>query len=249
MRFHFALVVLSTLVAARPSTPRHQWPLGPWSETESSPAEDLYGALAGSTIEVVRTQATYFTRGAAFGPRVTQAEGLRGTLIPISAYYHEKHSIYACASNSSDRISRATTKAPPTDWIALVERGGDCSFVEKVRTAQGLGAIAVVVGDAPSPNWKDNPENSPEESDPGLAGKRLLTMFANGEASDIEVPSTFVTRVSCLIRSLERHAVLTNDLTAKFPRPETFDSRAQSRLRELRQTSQSRRHRNHHFAG
>jgi E3 ubiquitin-protein ligase RNF13 len=32
-------------------------------------------------------------------------------------------------------------------WAALVERGGDCSFVDKVRNMQASGARAVVVGD------------------------------------------------------------------------------------------------------
>ncbi|KDN37805.1 hypothetical protein K437DRAFT_276454 [Tilletiaria anomala UBC 951] len=184
----------------------------PWGGPEGAPAEDFYGAIAGSTIQVVRTQATYFTRPAVFGPRIEEPEGLRGILIPILTFYHgPKNPMYACPSNhTNDSDHKGTDDTtgiskhsdpdpkPPADWIALVERGGSCTFVEKVRTAQGLGAIAVVVGDAPSPEWSDNPSNSPEESDPGLSGKRLLTMYATGDTTDISIPSTFITRPSFL---------------------------------------------------
>ena len=200
----------STPVNARPASESSL--LKPWSHVQGSPAEDIYGALAGSTIEVVRTQATYFTRAAAFGARVQDEEGLRGMLIPISEYYHPRNrskettAMHACPEHGDDgenrpfRVQRRSDKSnetavPPSDWIALVERGGSCPFVEKVRTAQTLGAIAVVVGDAPMPGWQSRPDTFPEETDPGLSGKRLLTMFANGDSSDIRVPSTFITRV------------------------------------------------------
>lgn len=87
---------------------------------------------------------------------------------------------------------------PPKDWIALVERGGGCAFIAKVRVAQALGATAVVVGDAPSPGYEKGPGNDPgEDSDPGLSG-RLVTMFAPGDTRDIHIPSAFVTRPSYL---------------------------------------------------
>ena len=84
---------------------------------------------------------------------------------------------------------------PPKDWIALIERGGQCSFASKVRVAQALGAEAVVVGDAPSPEYDDGKDNPGEQSDPGLSG-RLVTMYAPGDTSDIKIPSTFITRPS-----------------------------------------------------
>jgi E3 ubiquitin-protein ligase RNF13/E3 ubiquitin-protein ligase RNF167 len=42
-------------------------------------------------------------------------------------------------------------------WIALVQRGGGCEFVKKVREAQRLGARAVVVGgeDPAITGWPD----------------------------------------------------------------------------------------------
>lgn len=46
-------------------------------------------------------------------------------------------------------------------WVALVERGGDCSFVAKVRNMQASGAAAVIVG--------DNQRNG------------LITMYARGK--------------------------------------------------------------------
>lgn len=89
-------------------------------------------------------------------------------------------------------MSAQSTK-PPKDWIALVERGGECAFVAKVRVAQALGATAVVVGDAPSQGFE---HGSPDgEVDPGFSG-RLVTMFAPGDSRDIHIPSTFITRPS-----------------------------------------------------
>lgn len=59
-------------------------------------------------------------------------------------------------------------------WIALVERGA-CSFSEKVRMMQRSGASGVFVGD--------------NEKESGL-----LTMFPSEDASDIVIPSAFVSQ-------------------------------------------------------
>ncbi|UZJ53125.1 hypothetical protein CBS101457_002445 [Exobasidium rhododendri] len=183
-------------------------------------------AWGGSTLEVVKTQATYLTRAAAFGPRITSDEGLKGHMLPISDFYHPINKSaafdsnigknYGCPfkggpgwndedfdddNNGIDRVSPSDliytdSKAKPgNDWIALVERGGQCSFVSKVRVAQALGAKAVVVGDAPNPDYEDGEHTPGEESDPGLSG-RLVTMYAPGVSSDIKIPSTFITRPS-----------------------------------------------------
>ncbi|KIS71344.1 uncharacterized protein UMAG_01244 [Mycosarcoma maydis] len=101
-------------------------------------------------------------------------------------------------THDSDDSFDASLK-PPQNWIALVERGGGCGFADKVRVAQELGAVAVVVGDAPSPDWHGGHSGDPnEEGDPGLSDKRLITMFSPGDTSDIRIPSTFVTRPSYL---------------------------------------------------
>lgn len=160
-----------------------------------------------------RTQATYVTRPAAFGPRIVADEGLHGSLLPISDFYRPPHGSASAACPYPDgpgwraddedaplvlqrggEVPEQPTLKPPHDWIALLERGGGCSFVSKVRVAQALGAKAVVVGDAPSPGWHRMP-GSEGEADPGLAG-RLLTMFAPGSTADVHVPSTFITRPS-----------------------------------------------------
>ncbi|SJX61328.1 uncharacterized protein SRS1_10321 [Sporisorium reilianum f. sp. reilianum] len=208
----------------------------------------------GSTLEVVRSQAIFLTRSAAFGPRVTDDAGLKGFLLPISDFYKvPKDAAFATTDASSEPIHACPYKGgpgsrrdvlqdryqdeddrrlysafgaqsspqapftwthdadggsedaakPPHNWIALVERGGGCGFADKVRVAQELGAVAVVVGDAPSPGWHGGRSGDPnEEGDPGLSGKRLITMFAPGDTSDVHIPSTFVTRPSYL--DLER---------------------------------------------
>ncbi|KLO08543.1 transferrin receptor ectodomain, apical domain-containing protein [Schizopora paradoxa] len=62
-------------------------------------------------------------------------------------------------------------------WIAIVQRG-TCSFVAKVREAQRFGAKAVVVG-GDNPDLTGNPNT-------------LLTMYSQGDASDVTIPSTFI---------------------------------------------------------
>ncbi|KAI8071726.1 hypothetical protein BC940DRAFT_293555 [Gongronella butleri] len=61
--------------------------------------------------------------------------------------------------------------APCGNWIAFVERG-NCSFIDKVRSMQQSGAIAVVVGDNYYNGW--------------------VTMYASEETSDVHIPSVFV---------------------------------------------------------
>ncbi len=208
----------------------------------------------GSTLEVVRSQAIFLTRSAAFGPRVTDDQGLKGFLLPITDFYKvPKDASFSTSDASGDAVHACPYKGgpgsrrdvimnryedgddrrlysafnkdspsqapftwthnpdntlndspkPPHNWIALVERGGGCGFADKVRVAQDLGAVAVVVGDAPNPNWHGGRSGDPnEEGDPGLSGKRLITMFAPGDTSDVRIPSTFVTRPSYL--DLER---------------------------------------------
>lgn len=197
-------------------------------------------AWGGSTLEVVKTQASYLTRPAAFGPRIIDEDGLRGSLLPISVFYEQKRQgsadedakpesyqdtlaidNHGCpyrggpgwrddeesggdrmpGENAADLLTTSLLSKPPHDWIALIERGGRCSFVAKVRVAQALGAKAVVVGDAPSP---EHEHDGPLDNDPGLSG-RLVTMFAPGDTSDVLIPSTFVTRPSYvdLIRLVE----------------------------------------------
>ncbi|ORX40390.1 hypothetical protein BCR36DRAFT_407579 [Piromyces finnis] len=58
-------------------------------------------------------------------------------------------------------------------FIALVERGGSCSFSDKVRNMQKSGAKAVIVGN----NRSDF---------------HLITMYANDDTSDINIPSVFI---------------------------------------------------------
>ncbi|KAK0545150.1 hypothetical protein OC845_005236 [Tilletia horrida] len=298
-----------------------------WEPDAGGNERDLFNfAPAGSNLIVVRSQASYLTRSAAFGPHIVEEEGLRGNLLPIELFYRppQQHSPEALTGQQKEQeegrnrgcpypngpgwkdqdedehhhggeavlswfksssagsgsssaptdtknLDASTQKKfvaalrPPRNWIALVERG-TCSFVSKVRVAQALGAFAVVIGDAPSPAWSapspppdvgrhghpppkskldplpplqqeegDQPPRkegfwawlkrvtgydalrellmgpmhshrhqgliNPDENvgaDPGQSNKRLVTMYGNGDTSDILIPSTFVTRPSYL---------------------------------------------------
>ncbi|ORX56899.1 hypothetical protein DM01DRAFT_1406351 [Hesseltinella vesiculosa] len=110
------------------------------------------------TITVVATNETLIDRIAAFGPRMPDTvDGLVGYLSP-PADHNMRHGCEVMA-------------APCDNWIAFVERG-NCSFIDKVRSMQKSGAIAVVVGDNYYNGW--------------------VTMYAPGDTSDVHIPSVFV---------------------------------------------------------
>jgi len=94
-------------------------------------------------------------RTAAFGPRIPE-EGLVLDLIAIEKLDDQGEST-ACRPV----LGPSSPSNNPNPWAALVERGGDCSFVDKVRNMQASGAMAVIVG--------DNQHSG------------LITMFASGK--------------------------------------------------------------------
>ncbi|RKO87276.1 hypothetical protein BDK51DRAFT_43774 [Blyttiomyces helicus] len=115
--------------------------------------------------------ATFSHRSAAFGPPISE-DGLRARILAPSDTETSPHPPTAPLPPAS---KGCTPVYPPsqTPWIALVQRG-ECSFIQKVRAMQRSGAIAVVVGDL-------------EKSTSGL-----VTMFANGDTADIDIPSVFI---------------------------------------------------------
>ncbi|KAH0607374.1 uncharacterized protein H6S33_002408 [Morchella sextelata] len=73
--------------------------------------------------------------------------------------------------------------------IVLVTRGG-CGFLEKVLWAQRRGAVALIVGDY-------------KKSGTGLGNSGLVTMYANGDTSNVTIPSVFTTHTTArLLTSL-----------------------------------------------
>ncbi|KAF9954821.1 E3 ubiquitin-protein ligase rnf13 [Mortierella alpina] len=114
-----------------------------------------------ATIVVLATNDTYVDRTAAFGPRIPE-EGLVLYLIPVESL-----------KGSDQSGCHPVTGTPPDlPWVALVERGGTCSFVDKVRNMQASGAKAVIVGD----NQRSG----------------LITMYAREDTSDVLIPSVFI---------------------------------------------------------
>lgn len=165
---------------------------------------------------------SYLTRPAAFGPGKVDDDGLLGHLLPIRFFYGEQDADgvvpnYGCPTASHAAMPPTSTstwaglwganaaRRPPPDWIALVERG-ECAFSDKVRLAQELGAIAVVVGDAKHEYDEDSQierlvslRDIPWDNDEWDTGEtRPITMYPDGDADDIVIPSCFVIRSSYL---------------------------------------------------
>lgn len=117
-------------------------------------------------------------RIAAFGPDIP-TEGLLGTLIPI---------LNLTTPPSPHGCTPLTTLPPNTThpWLALVQRGGGCSFAQKVREMQRHNAAGIVVGD-------------------NIDEIGLITMYAAEDTSDIVIPAVFVSKAN--YESLVREAV------------------------------------------
>ncbi|KAG0362358.1 hypothetical protein BGZ54_008660 [Gamsiella multidivaricata] len=115
-----------------------------------------------ATIVVLATNDSFVDRTAAFGPRIP-GQGFVLNLIAVETLDPTQETT-ACRPVSDVSIAGS--------WAALVERGGDCSFVEKVRNMQASGARAVIVGD----NQRSG----------------LITMYAREDTSDVLIPSVFI---------------------------------------------------------
>lgn len=215
--------------ASQTQTPSHtSWSISSGSDVLSSQAS-MTSALndqmqrrtqwPGNKVVVPDADQSFSARPAAFGLDKVDEDGLWGTMIPIQKFlYNNSQShrrntgcpeeAHALGSQSSEFPSSFLQrvwshsrgpKRPPSDWIALVERGG-CSFEEKMRTAQQMGAQAVIVGDAihshdsfaPTMNLREWEEDDMEPT------TRPITMYPDGDAKDIVIPSCFVIRSSYL---------------------------------------------------
>ncbi|GAA5943232.1 uncharacterized protein JCM15063_005301 [Sporobolomyces koalae] len=144
----------------------------------------LSSSWSESSLYVERTQSLHPSRPSAFGPHLFD-KPLRGFLYPISLY---TDSPYGCSLPTSVNPVSSTSSSlegRDEDWIALIQRG-DCPFSTKVRTAQELGAKAVVFGDE-------------DEQHGGIkGGKGLLTPWSPDDTKNIRIPSIFVSRASYL---------------------------------------------------
>ncbi|KAJ7778439.1 hypothetical protein B0H16DRAFT_1503520 [Mycena metata] len=137
---------------------------------------------AESTVSVVDRAPilSFASRPAAFGAEIN--DPILGYVIPLSAFTVPCNDSAALpvSNTGCPRLCIAGPHQPdPSEtWIALVQRGGGCEFVKKVREAQRLGARAVVVGG----------------QDPAISGypDALVNMFSPEDASDVHIPSTFI---------------------------------------------------------
>ncbi|KZT38871.1 hypothetical protein SISSUDRAFT_1061592 [Sistotremastrum suecicum HHB10207 ss-3] len=149
-----------------------------------------------STISIVdrKPPVSFDARPALFGPRME--EPIVGYVIPLSSFTKPcpKDSSETHRPIEDDRdpwrgvfsSSETNLGCPklcqdgphyPADseiWFALVRRGS-CSFVEKIREAQRLGANGVVVGG--------------HDED-------MIGMYSAGDASDVTIPSVYIARSS-----------------------------------------------------
>ncbi|ORX85145.1 hypothetical protein BCR32DRAFT_242048 [Anaeromyces robustus] len=143
------------------------------------PSSEAYddNLFSDSLIIIDKTNDTIQGRMAAFGPRIGE-EGFKGVVISMDKIDSSKSYSYGCKSIKETTVrefakERLDVEIPEDGYIALVERGGGCSFSDKVRNMQRSGAKAVIVGN--------------NHGDP-----HLITMYASGDTSDIYIPSVFI---------------------------------------------------------
>ncbi|KAF9127515.1 hypothetical protein BGW39_005816 [Mortierella sp. 14UC] len=130
---------------------------------------------ANESILVLKTNDTFIARAAAFGPRTEDQPGNEGGAAILSLVAVE--TLDPSEDRTACRPVHFNSSFNPDNkpWAALVERGGKCGFVDKVKNMMVSGASAVIVGDY---------EKGP-----------LVTMYSNREdTSDITIPSVFVTQ-------------------------------------------------------
>ncbi|KIJ17637.1 hypothetical protein PAXINDRAFT_167643 [Paxillus involutus ATCC 200175] len=143
----------------------------------------VWGAESSVSIVDRSPPLTFHSRPAAFGPQLE--DPLLGYVIPLSSFTSPclRNDALSGHSTSNSGCSPLCPVGPyhpdpKESWIALVQRG-HCPFVDKVREAQRLGARAVVVGG----------------EDPEISGlpDALVNMYSKGDASDVTIPSTYIT--------------------------------------------------------
>jgi len=140
------------------------------------PSSEAYdeNLFSDSLIVIKSTNETIQGRLAAFGPRLSEDE-IQGIVIPMEMI--ESDGRYGCKIIKEKKIKSVVKKYGinilEEGFIALIERGGGCTFSEKVRNMQSSGAKAVIVGN----NYGDY---------------HLITMYSGGDTSDIQIPSVFI---------------------------------------------------------
>ncbi|KAK3833518.1 MAG: hypothetical protein JOS17DRAFT_740772 [Linnemannia elongata] len=125
-----------------------------------------------------KTNDTYIARAAAFGPRPDETSD-PSSPSPSTFRLIAVETLDPSEARTACRpvvfISSLNTNVQNEPWAALVERGGKCGFVDKVKNMMASGASAVIVGDS-------------------IKGP-LVTMYSNREdSSDITIPSVFISQ-------------------------------------------------------
>ena len=133
---------------------------------------------ATASVIIAHSNRSLPARAAAFGPRIN-------VTFPLLAHLHIPTArlvdMSVAIGNDSDIIASdpelACSSLSPLpailpNRVALLKRGL-CPFISKIRHAQQAGYIAAIVGD-------DEPDQP------------LITMFAPGDTSDIQISSLFV---------------------------------------------------------
>ncbi|SAL97986.1 hypothetical protein [Absidia glauca] len=115
--------------------------------------------LVDASVRLISTNETFTSQAAAFGPKVDKFGLLAHVYVPLQ-------NKYGCVPVDAP---------PPTQWIALVERG-QCSFYHKVQMMQQSGAIAVIVGDPTITHY--------------------VTMSSQEDTTNVRIPGLFLTRTA-----------------------------------------------------
>ncbi|KAJ7044711.1 hypothetical protein C8F04DRAFT_1069269 [Mycena alexandri] len=175
--------VLSVFLTHAAAAPR-PLDVAPTAVSIKSERSWLWGWAWGaeSTVSVVDRSPilSFASRPAAFGAEIN--DPILGYVIPLSSFTVPCNGSSALPGSNTGCprlcISGPHQPDPSETWIALVQRGGGCEFVKKVREAQRLGARAVVVGG----------------QDPEISGypDALVNMFSPEDASDVKIASTFI---------------------------------------------------------
>lgn len=119
------------------------------------------------------------------GPRPEEDDGTDDHLhwpLKETALLHSSKSVKARKSRTEHAdIQSLQESAEIAGKVVLLGRGG-CGFLEKTKWVQRRGGLALIVGD-------------------NVRGGPLITMYANGDSSNITIPSLFTTRTTAHLLS------------------------------------------------
>ncbi|CAH2315049.1 E3 ubiquitin- ligase RNF128 isoform X1 [Pelobates cultripes] len=175
---------------------------------QESKAEVIYTANLNYTYVLENRSFTEDGEFGVFGndSPVSRASGLM--VLPRRSHgSHGSTSYTACSPNANFTVPSSWTGP----WIALIQRGGGCTFAEKIKAAADNGAVAVIIYN----NDGSTSNEVIEMSHPGT-GRTVAIMIGNEKGNEIISLLTKGIQVHMIIEEGKKHGSWINHYSIFF---------------------------------